>query len=121
MATYIGYSSIGQLAESRILTDKDLAKRDLMNHFYTRRGERVVNPEFGSIIWEMLFEPMDSYTEQVVQDDVERIINSDPRWNLISTFLQKPDDHTINVHAKIEYVDTGTAEELYLNFVSEIA
>jgi phage baseplate assembly protein W len=121
MATYIGYSSIGQKASSRILVDKDLAKRDLMNHFYTRRGERLANPEFGSIIWDMLFEPMDAYTESLIQEDVERIINSDPRWNLISSRLQKPDEHTISVTAQVEYVDTGTAEELYLNFVGEIA
>ena len=120
MATYIGYSSIGQLAESRILTDKDIAKRDLMNHFYTRKGERVVNPEFGSIIWDMLFEPMDLYTENLIQEDVERIINSDPRWNLINSVVQKPDDHSITVHTNVEYVDTGTAEELFLNFVGEV-
>jgi phage baseplate assembly protein W len=121
MATYIGYSSIGQKSSSRILVDKELAKRDLMNHFYTRKGERVVNPEFGSIIWEMLFEPLDVYTETVIKEDVERIITSDPRWNLLSTRLQKPNEHTINVYAQVEYIDTGTAEELYLNFVGEIA
>ena len=120
MATYIGYSSIGQKASSRILVDKDLAKRDLMNHFYTRKGERVVNPEFGSIIWDMLFEPMDSYTERLIQEDVERIINSDPRWNLLGTRLQKPNEHSITVQAQVEYIDTGTAEELFLNFVGEI-
>lgn len=120
MATYIGYSSIGQLAESRILTDKDLAKRDLMNHFYTRKGERVMNPEFGSIIWDMVFEQMDSTTERLIQEDVERIITSDPRWNLISSRLQKPDEHTITVQAQVVYIDTGTADELYLNFVGEI-
>lgn len=121
MATYIGYSSIGEKSSSRILVDKDLAKRDLMNHFYTRKGERVVNPEFGSIIWEMLFEPLDAYTETIIKEDVERIIRSDPRWNLLSTILQKPNEHTIVVYAQVEYIDTGTAEELYLNFVGEIA
>lgn len=120
MATYIGYSTIDQLSSSRVLTDKALAIRDLKNHFYTRRGERVMNPEFGSIIWEMLFEPLDSYTEGVVRDDVERIINSDPRWKLLGTRLQKPNEHSISVQAQVEYVDTGTAEELYLNFVGEI-
>lgn len=120
MATYIGYSSIGQLTGSRILTDKDLAIRDLTNHFYTRKGERVGQPEFGSIIWDMLFEPMDRYTETVIKDDCEKIISSDPRWALENIILRKPDEHSIEVIARVIYVDTGTAEELLLNFVGEI-
>lgn len=120
MTTYIGYSTIGSAFGSKVLTDKDLATRDLMNHFYTRKGERVMNPEFGCIVWDMLFEPLDSYTESVIKEDVIRIINSDPRWIFQSLIMEKPDDHTINVRVQLVYDDTGTAEELYLNFVGEI-
>lgn len=58
MATYVGYSSIGETIGSRSLQDIDIARRDLMNHFNTRKGERVMNPEFGSILPELVLNPM---------------------------------------------------------------
>jgi len=78
MVTYIGYSTIDKNTINTVLTDKDLALRDLMNHFYTRRGERVMNPEFGSILHELVFDPLDARTEMLVGNDVEKIINIVP-------------------------------------------
>jgi len=120
MAIYIGYSTIDSQFSNRVLTDKELAIRDLMNHFYTKKGERVMNPEFGSIIWDLLFDPLDYTTENLAKEDVERIILSDPRWILSDMKVEKPDDHSLSVRVQVYYNDTGTAEELYLDFVGEI-
>lgn len=60
-------------------TDIELVKRDLMNHFLTRRGERVMFPTYGSIIWELLFEPFTESIRQAIIDDATRIINLDSR------------------------------------------
>ena len=55
MATrYKGFSTIDQTKKFR-LTDIDLVKRDLLNHFSIRKGEKLMTPNFGSIIWNMLF------------------------------------------------------------------
>ena len=55
MVTYIGYSTIDSINGSKTLVDAELAKRDLLNNFYTRRGERVQNPLFGSILPDLVF------------------------------------------------------------------
>ncbi len=55
MATFIGYSSVDRKFGNFTLKDVELAKRDLLNHFYTRKGERLGEPEFGSIIQDMVF------------------------------------------------------------------
>ena len=55
MVTYIGYSTVGTTYGSKTLTDVNIARRDLLNHFYTRRGERVQNPTFGSILPDLVF------------------------------------------------------------------
>tara|TARA_A100001391_G_C5032402_1_gene268704 strand:- start:857 stop:1222 length:366 start_codon:yes stop_codon:yes gene_type:complete len=120
MATYYGYSTIDTTIGGKTLVDSEIAKRDLMNHFYTRRGERVQNPEFGSILHELVFEPLDQETEEAALDDVKRIINNDPRWIELETLLTKPDDHTLNIKVRLRYNDTGTAEELFLTYVGEI-
>ena len=119
MATYIGYSSIGETTGSRTLEDIDIARRDLMNHFYTKKGERVQNPEFGSILPELVFEPNDLTTITAAQQDVDDIVNNYPRWKVLETLVDKPTDHSIQVKVRLEYIDTGTAEELFLKFTGE--
>lgn len=119
MVTYVGYSTIGSYTSSRTLVDKDIALRDLVNHFYTRKGERIMNPEFGFIAWDLLFDPLDSQTENLIKEDAQRIVSSDPRWTLQSLFMNKPDEHSLAIRMSVIYNDTGTAEELFLDFTSE--
>jgi phage baseplate assembly protein W len=120
MATYIGYSTIGINSGNTALVEKQLALRDLMNHFYTRKNERVMNPNFGCVLWDLIFEPLDDYTTNLAVNEVTRIIKSDPRWIFNDLKLEKPNDHTLNIRVQLFYDDTGTAEELYLTYVSEI-
>ena len=77
-----GYSSIGTSFLSPVRYDLDLARQDLLNHFNTRKGERIMMPTFGSIVWDMLFEPLDDYTISLLDADVRSIIKNDPRWQL---------------------------------------
>ena len=73
--------------KSNMLYDIDVVKQDLINHFYTRKGERVMEPEFGSIVWDMLYEPLDESSEEDLIEDCTRIINSDPRCELLDIQL----------------------------------
>ena len=54
--------------------------RDLQNHFYTRKGERLGEPEFGSDLPLYLFEQQDLRTTDLIEEDVINVIDSDPRW-----------------------------------------
>lgn len=119
MVTYIGYSSVDQITGSKRLEDVDIAKRDLMNHLQTRKGERVMNPKFGSILPELVFEPLDIATQQEALQDITEIVNNDPRWKYIEAILNKTDEHSLEVRVRLEYIDTGTAEELFLTYTGE--
>jgi phage baseplate assembly protein W len=55
---YKGFSTINEANPTSKLFDLELVKQNIINTFYTRRGERVMNPDFGSIIWDLLMEPM---------------------------------------------------------------
>lgn len=61
------------------VADIQLIKRDLLNHFYTRKGERVMLPTFGTIIWDLLFEPFTDSIKGAIEADVRRVVKSDPR------------------------------------------
>ena len=85
--TYRGFSTVAGV-KSNQLYDMDIIKQDLLNHFYTRKGERVMNPNFGSIIWDLLYDPLDESTKEDIMEDCKHIINADPRVSLISVNVE---------------------------------
>ena len=64
--TYRGFSTVDGDSRSPALYDLALIKQDLINHFHIRKGEKLENPEFGTIIWEMLFEPLTEQSKQMI-------------------------------------------------------
>lgn len=118
MTTFIGFSSFGKRTGTHVLEDKELAKRDLLNHFYTRRGERLGEPEFGSILPELVFEPFDQATIDLADEDVRAIIDLDPRWLLLDYEIETGEqDLTITV--QLQYVTDRTEDELVLRYRTE--
>ena len=76
MATiFRGFSTVDNIRAPYSLYDDDLVKRDLLNEFQTRKGERLMRPDFGSIIHDLLMEPEDTFTETEIEDDIRRIID----------------------------------------------
>lgn len=79
---YRGFSSNNPNARNGVLYDVELIKQDIYNHFMTAKGERVMMPEFGSIIWDYLYEPLDETNKQIIEADAKEIIEQDPRVTL---------------------------------------
>jgi phage baseplate assembly protein W len=118
MAIFKGYSTVDVRFGNVVLEDIALAKRDLLNHFYTRKGERLGQPEFGSILPDLVFEPLDDLVIDLVEDDVRDIIDNDPRWILNNLDVQVG-THSITCVVNLTYRDTATVDELYLEFTAE--
>jgi len=76
---YRGFSSVGVKSVDTRTFNIDLVKRDLLNHFETKLGDRLGRPDFGSIIHDLLFDLSDSRTENLVIADAQRILSEDPR------------------------------------------
>jgi len=76
---YVGFSTVNSKTPGNKLYDFELIKQDIINYFNTRPGERVMKPNFGSVIWSLMFEPLTETTRQLIQDDILKICNSDPR------------------------------------------
>jgi len=102
MATFIGFSTDNKQKPPYTLTDLDLVKQDLLNHFLTRKGERVMRPNFGSIIHDILMEPFDNLTRQDIEDECVNIVGNDPRVDLISTNVENS-DHFLKVELYLQY------------------
>jgi phage baseplate assembly protein W len=51
------------------------AKANLRNLLSTKKGERVMQPNFGTGLHELLFEPMDSEFETKLQETITKNVN----------------------------------------------
>lgn len=112
--TYKGFSS-SNVTKNFKLYDLELVKQDIINHFYIRKGEKLENPEFGTAIWDMLFEPFNDQTKEIIAKDVEEIINYDPRI-IVNTITVDSTDMGIRIEAEITYIPFNVNERMTLDF-----
>ena len=112
--TFKGFSSRADQKNFK-LYDFEVAKQDLINRLSIRKGERVENPEFGTIIYDALFEPFTDALKDAIVEDITANLNADPR---ISTeeILVSEVDHGISIQATITYVPLNITEKLQFNF-----
>ena len=112
--TFKGFSSRADRQNFK-LYDFEVAKQDLINRLSVRKGERVENPEFGTIIYDALFEPFTEELKDAIIDDVTSNLNADPR---ISTqeILVTEADKGLAIQATITYVPLNITEKLRFNF-----
>ena len=108
-----GFSSRAELTNYK-LYDFDLIKQDLINRLSVRKGERVENPEFGTIIYDVIFEPLTEALKQAIADDIANNLNADP----LSTqdIVVSESEHGISVQATITYVPYNITEKLTFSF-----
>ena len=118
MATiFKGFSTIDKIRAPYSLFDQELIKRDLLNEFQTRRGERLMKPNFGSIIHDLLMEPEDTITDDEIRDDITRICDKDPRVE-VKDILIFTADHTVRAEVILNYTRSSNDDILFLEFIS---
>jgi phage baseplate assembly protein W len=95
--------------------DIDLVKQDIVNHFNIRKSEKLMNPEFGTIIWDLLFEQFTPEVKKLVIQDVETIINYDPRI-AINAIAVDSTDQGIRIEADLIYLPFNVNEKMTFDF-----
>lgn len=114
MANYRGFSTLSS-KKKFILTDYELVKQDLINYFNIRKGSKLMQPDFGTIIWDQLFEPLTDEVQQTVADDIKRIVGYDPRLS-VGQIVVVQKEMGLLVQLTLSYVPTGQLDTLELNF-----
>lgn len=111
---YRGFSTIGRTRKFR-LTDFELVKQDLINHFYIRKGEKLMNPDFGTIIWNVVHEPLTEDLKSVIVTDIKAIAEYDPRISIDNVVITEY-SQGIQVELQLRYVQTNQTNLLNLQF-----
>lgn len=110
-----GFSTQGKTFSDTKIYDIELIKQDLFNHFNIRKGEKLENPEFGTNIFDFLFDPLDIDTKNAIIADVENVIAYDPR--VVLDQLQVDEyEHGVQVLVSVVYVGYGIGEQMNLLF-----
>ena len=112
--TFKGFSSKADKQNFK-LYDFEVAKQGLINRLSVRKGERVENPEFGTIIYDCIFEPFTDDLKEAIVEDVTQNLNADPRIST-SDILVSEADKGIAIQATIRYVPLDITEKLRFNF-----
>jgi phage baseplate assembly protein W len=112
--TFKGFSSRADRQTFK-LYDFEVAKQDLINRLSVRKGERVENPEFGTIIYDALFEPFTEALKDAIVEDITQNLNADPRISTQDITVSEA-DKGIAIQATITYVPLNITEKLRFSF-----
>ena len=99
--------------------DTECIRQDIINQFNTRKGERVMNPKFGTIIWDAIFEPLTDATRSAISQDIREILDSEPR---IITEEVKVDQYEsgILIELTVKYRTNNLTSVIKLNFDKQL-
>lgn len=111
---YRGFSTVGRNRKFR-LTDFELVKRDIINHFHIRKGEKLMNPNFGTIIWNVLHEPLTDDLKSVITTDVKDVASYDPRVSVDNVIITEY-DRGLQIELELRYLQTNQINLLNLRF-----
>jgi phage baseplate assembly protein W len=107
----------GRAVFNTTYTSKDAIKANLINYFLTNKGERYLNPTFGSNIRELLFENINIDTLNSIKNTIgEEIKNFFPRI-VINKFeiSSNPDAYSIQVLLRYSITNSDINDELIIN------
>lgn len=115
---YRGISTVNPDATNWVLYDIAVIKQDIINHFHIRQGEKLSNPEFGTIIWDILFEPLTEKLKDAIVKNVSTIINYDPRVNVDNITVDSYESG-IQVECTLTYLPYNISETMRMKFDEE--
>ena len=115
---YKGTSTFNPNNNSKKLFDIGLIKQDLLNHFHIRQGEKLMNPEFGTIIWDAIHEPLTEDMKEAIAKNVTTVVNSDPRL-VVSNIVIDSYESGLVIDVDLMYLPYNISESLRLTFDEE--
>lgn len=114
MALYKGFSTYNRNRKFKLI-DFELVKQDLFNHFNIRRGEKLMNADFGTIIWSLLFEPFTDSVKDLIINDIKTIAAYDPRLAIEKVTVTQY-QYGIQIQLELRFIPTNQLSALTLQF-----
>jgi len=114
MPTFIGFNTQDQYKKFTLL-DEDLVKRDLLNGLNIRQGQLPGRPQFGTTLWDNLFENQSPALVTAIENEIQRVAGYDPRIQVSDTQVF-PQENGILIQVQLAIVPNTTAQQLSIFF-----
>ena len=112
---FVGFNTVGQSSPPYSLTNIEIVKRDINNQFATPMGARVMLPSYGTNIYNFLFDPFDEYTKSAIIEDAVRVVQSDPRVELVSIDVYQ-EDQALNIIMVLLFNPESITDNMFVTF-----
>jgi len=98
--------------------DLDAIRNSLRNIFNWRKGERILNPEFGNPLNDYMYEPITDETARSIGASIKNAINTwEPRVRIVSVNVF-PDEDSNEYYVEIEVnVPTLNINSITYNYI----
>jgi len=114
MPTFIGFNTQDQYKKFTLL-DADLVKRDLLNGLNIRQGQLPGRPQFGTTLWDNLFENQSPALVNAIEREIQRVAGYDPRIQISDTQIF-PQENGMLIQVQLVIVPGTTAQQLSIFF-----
>lgn len=99
-----------------ISSDQQAIVRSIRNLILTQFNEKPFNPNVGSSVRTLLFEPVNVYTAGSLKKEIELVIkNFEPRVNIIRIDVEDKSDYN-SYYISIYFNLVGSTEQLKIDF-----
>lgn len=121
MTLYRGFSTVNRDFGPYGLADNDLIVQDFLNNLNIRKGEKLMNPDFGCIIWDRIFDPLTPALKNEIIKNIQDIISYDPRLSTVSstTIQESPDGQGLVLNFTLQFAGTNQVSTLNIRFDSQ--
>jgi predicted component of type VI protein secretion system len=114
MPTFIGFNTQRQYKKFTLL-DTELVKRDLLNGLNIRQGQLPGRPQYGTVLWDNLFENQSSNLTDAIEREIQRVAGYDPRIQILETQVF-PQENGILIQIELAIVPSTDAQQLSIFF-----
>ena len=90
------------------VTDDELVRQSILQILMTKRGERVMRPQFGADLYSFVFDNNDSITEELLRVEISTAITKFESRARIQDIFFTTDDTTLTVTVDFVVLSTNT-------------
>jgi phage baseplate assembly protein W len=83
--------------------DVNAVKQSIKNIFSWRKGQRILNPAFGNIIYDYVYEPINDVTIKNLRAGILQMLSTETRINVIALTISPVEDEN-TIYVSLQYI-----------------
>jgi len=101
--------------------DVNAVKQAIKNVLLTQKGEKPFNPNYGSGVYDLLFEPMDFFVSSIMQKEIETTLENYERRVKVIDVVCEPNFDLNQYEIRVEFYVVGVKEpQVYTNILERL-